>query len=275
MRKYLLVYFVSFLAACGRRPDEPVIARYGDRYLSRNEALARITIPEGSDTTLLLRTYAAEWIRQQALADTAYRLLPELRTRVEAQVQDYRAKLLVAYLSRLLMEKAAAQWSFSDSVLLEKYHAQSAGFRALQPYYRYRWVRLAPTHQARQELSRALGWSDSAWARWLESKNYAGGVVGQWVPRSALDSLQFFFPTSLSTLPLRGTAQTIYTEGKTSTLLVFQLTGLILPGQVLPFEMVREQVRNLLLQEKLHAWLAGFEDSVYKRAIASGVGELY
>lgn len=275
MKKYLVAFSSSLLLLCQRKPAEPVLARYRDRYLLRSEALARLNIPEGSDTALLLRTYAAEWLREQALADTAYQMLPDLRSQVEEQVQDYRTKLLIAHLSRVLQEQMASQWYVPDTALRRAYETQAEAFRALQPYYQYRWVQLPATPQARAELNRYLAVSDTAWSAWLREKGYIGDVVSEWVPRSAMDSLQAFFPTSLASLSLRSTAQSTRVQDGKQMLLVFQLTGLILPGQVLPFELVKDRVKTLLLQQKLHAWLTAFEDSLYQRALASGAGELY
>lgn len=275
MRRYLLAFSGSLLLFCQRKPAEPALARYRDRYLLRSEAVNRLNIPAGSDTALLLRTYAIEWLRQQALADTAYQLLPQLRTQIEEQVQDYRTKLLVAHLSRVLSEEMAGQWDPPDSLLRQHYESQPEAFRALQPYYQYRWVQIPATWQAQVEVSRYLPAPDSVWSSWLQEKGYAGDIVAQWVPRAALDSLQAFFPTPLSTLPLRGTARSTRLQNGQPMILIFQLTGLILPGQVLPFGLVRDRVKALLLQQRLHAWLKAFEDSLYQRTLASGVGELY
>jgi len=275
MRKYLVAFSSSLLLLCQRKPSEPALARYRDRYLFRSEAIARLNIPEGSDTALLLRTYATEWLREQALADTAYQMLPDLRPQIEAQVQDYRTKLLVAHLSRVLREQMANQWFVPDTALRRAYEAQAEAFRALQPYYQYRWVQVPATPQARTEVYRYLAAPDSVWSTWLREKGYIGGVVSQWVPRTTMDSLQAFFPVSLASLPLRSTAQSIRIQDGRQMILIFQLTGLIMPGQVLPFELVKDRVKTILLQQKLHEWLTAFEDSLYQRALASGVGELY
>ncbi|MCX7607160.1 MAG: hypothetical protein N2170_07860 [Bacteroidia bacterium] len=275
MKKYLLVSFVSAFLGCQRTPQEPVIAQYRDRYLTYSEALSRVVIPEGTDTATLLRSYGMEWIKQQALAETAYTLLPQLRAQIESQVQDYRTKLLIAYLSRLLAEKAVSQHLPPDSLLQRQYEAQPEAFRALQPFYRYRWVKLPDTWFARRELSQKLYEADSFWSRWLTERNYTGGVVPTWTPRSGLDSLQMFFSTPLSGLSLRSIAQSSRVEGGQAYLLVFQLTGLILPGQILPFELVREQIIDILLQQQVHDWLSAFEDSVYRRALARPDVRLY
>lgn len=275
MKKYLLVSLSSLIVFCRRHPSEPPLARYKDRYLLRSEALERMSIPAGSDTALLLRAYAVSWLRQQALADTAYRLLPELRTRIEEQVQDYRTKLLIAYLSRMLSERWAQQWKLPDSLLRRHYESQPEAFRAIQPYFQYRWVQQPATAAARVELTRYLTAPDTTWQQWLKERGYSGSIQNTWVARSALDSLQAFFSVPLATLPLRGTAQSLRTVNGQPMLLTFQLTGIILPGQVLPFEIVKEQVKHVVLQDKLHAQLAAFEDSLYQRALASGVGELY
>ncbi|MCS6789512.1 MAG: hypothetical protein NZ580_00820 [Bacteroidia bacterium] len=275
MRKFLLGSLSSLLIACQKQPQEPLVARYKDRYLTRSEALTRVVLPAGADTALLLRSYGAEWIRQQALADTAYRLLPELRQQIEAQTQEYRTRLLISYLSRLLMEKATQGFELPDSVLSQQYAKQPEAFRASQPYYHFRWVKLPDTWMTHRELRQYLFASDTAWQNWLQQRKYEGAVVSEWVPRSAMDSLQTFFATSLAALPLRGHTQTYRIEKGGAHLLVFQLTGLILPGQVLPFELVREQVRNVLLHQRVHAWLSAFEDTIYARAVAQPDVVLY
>jgi len=276
MKKYWLGFFGSLLiGGCKKAPSEPLVARYQDKYLTRSEALRRLVVPPGADTSLLLRSYAVEWIKQQALADTAYRLLPNLRAQIETQVEEYRTRLLIAHLSRLLTEALRARFVLSDSVLLAQYQAQPEAFRALQAYYQYRWVKLPDSWLARREVFQHLGGPDSLWRRWIQEKGYAGAVVAEWVPRAALDSLQAFFPTPLTGLSVRTTAQASRVEGNQVYLLVFQLTGLILPGQVLPFELVKQQIRDFLLQKHLHEALSAFEDSVYRRAMARPDVALY
>ncbi len=274
MKRFWLVYFVSGLIGCKKAPAEPLVAQYKDKYLTRSEALSRIVVPPGADTALLLHRYGAEWIKQQALADTAYILLPQLRNAIEAQVQEYRTKLFITYLSRLLMERAVST-SPNDSMLRAAYTAQPEAFQALQPYYRYRWAQVPETWTAIRELQQLTYQNDSVWLAWLQKNNYAGEVVSTWVPRSRLDSLQAFFATPLASLTLRGTARATRIEGAQRYLLVFQLTGLILPGQVLPFELVQEQLRTLLIQRQIHAWLSAFEDSLYRQALARPDVHLY
>ncbi|MEN2993234.1 MAG: hypothetical protein ABDH91_06745 [Bacteroidia bacterium] len=275
MKRFLLAFFGSLGLGCKRAPSEPLVARYKDRYLTQAEALSRLAVPAGADTAALLRAYGAEWLRQQALADTAYALLPELRRQVEAQVQEYRTHLLIAYLSRLFAEKVMRQEAPSDSALLRQYEKQPEAFRATAPFYRYRWVKLPDTWLAQRELAQHLRAPDSIWQAWLKEKNYPGQVVSQWQLQAGLDSLQAFFPVVLTALLPGGVAQTRRIEADGPYLLVFQLTGLILPGQTLPFELVRDQLRNLYLQQQLHAWLSAFEDTVYQRALARPDVDLY
>lgn len=269
MRKYWLGFFGSLLVGgCKKTPSELLVARYRDKYLTRSEALRRLAVPPGADTFLLLRSYAMEWIKQQALADTAYRLLPDLRTQIENQVEEYRTRLLIAYLSRLLTEKLQSRFRLSDSILWRQYQAQPEAFRALQAYYQYRWVKLPDSWLARREVVQQLYGPDSLWIKWVQEKGYAGGVSGRWVSRAGLDSLQAFFATSLASLSVRSSTQASRIEGNRTYLLVFQLTGLVLPGQVLPFELVKQQIRDFLLQKHLHEALSAFEDSIHRRALA-------
>jgi hypothetical protein len=152
---------------------------------------------------------------------------------------------------------------------------QPEAFRALQPFYQYRWVKLPDTWTNRREVARKLYQPDSVWIAWLQENKYVGEVVREWVPRNRLDSLQAFFSTSLVGLSIRGAAQASRMEGGQPYLLVFQLTGLILPGQVLPLELVHNQVQDVVLQQKIHAWLSAFEDTVYQRAMARPDVRLY
>jgi len=240
-------------------------ARYKDRYLTREEALQRVVVPPGADTTTIIRAYAMAWVRQQALADTAYALLPALRPQIEAQVQDYRNKLLIMYLSRTLL-KESSYLEVSDSVMRAFYQAQPQAFRAMAPLYRWRWVQVPATWAAQWEVRQNLFLSDSAWLRWIEEKHYRGGVHAEWTPR--LDSLQAYFPVRLSDLPLQGIAQVQRVEGTQTYFLVFQLTGKILAGQVLPYDLARDPIRRILIQRASEARLDSFQEVVYKRALS-------
>ncbi len=266
MKKYLIGSFVSiWILGCRPSMEKPLAARYKDRYLTQEEALQRVVVPEGTDTMAVIRAYAISWIRQQALAETAYALLPALRPQIEAQVQDYRNKLLILYLSRLLLEEGDYA-EVSDSVMQAFYQAQAQAFRAMEPLYKWRWVQVPATWAAQLEVRQNLALSDSAWLKWIAQRQYQGGVQTTWTPR--LDSLQPYFPVRLSELPLQGTAQVQRLEKNQPHWLVFQLTGKILTGQILPYELAREAIRRILIQQASEARIDSFQEVIYKKALS-------
>lgn len=266
MKKFLVGSFVSLiLGGCKASKSDNILAQYGDRYLTREEAMGRVALSVGVDTLRVLRAYAMQWIRQQALAETAYKMLPALSPHIEAQAQDYRDKLLIAHLSRLLIEKAP-RVEVPDSLVKATYERQPEAFRALQAYFRWRWVQLPATWLMQWELRQKLAVPDSVWLAWLKAKGLKGGVAPSWQPDA--DSLQPYFAVRLTDLPVQGIAQTQRTEEGRPYLLVFQLTGKILPGQILPYELVYDQIRNILLQQNADRILAAFEEEVYKKASA-------
>jgi hypothetical protein len=266
MIKYLVGFSVSvWLLGCRSAVEKPLAARYKDKYLTREEVLQRMVVPSGADTMALIRAYAMGWVRQQALAETAYALLPALRAQIEAQVQDYRNKLLILYLSRLLLEEGS-YGEVSDSAMQALYQVQAQAFRAIEPLYRWRWVQVPATWAAQREVRQNLALSDSAWMRWIEEKKYKGGTQTSWTPR--LDSLQPYFPVRLSELPVQGTAQVQRIEKDQPYWLVFQLTGKILAGQVLPYDLAKEHLRRILIQQASEARLDSFQEAVYKKALA-------
>ena len=266
MKRYLVGFSVSLgVLGCGPSVEEPLAARYKDRYLTRDEVLQRVVVPAGADTTAIVRAYAMAWVRQQALADTAYALLPALRPQIEAQVQDYRNKLLVLYLSRMLLEEGSYA-AVSDSVMRAFYQAQAQAFRAMTPLYKWRWVQVPATWAAQWEVRQNLSLSDSAWLRWIEEKRYKGGTQFDWTPR--LDSLQAYFPVRLSDLPPQGTAQVQRVEGTQTYFLIFQLTGKILAGQILSYDLARDHIRRILIQQASEARLDSFQEAVYKHALS-------
>ncbi len=248
MKRYLVGFSVSLgILGCGPSVEEPLAARYKDRYLTRDEVLQRVVVPAGADTTAIVRAYAMAWVRQQALADTAYALLPALRPQIEAQVQDYRNKLLVLYLSRMLLEEGSYA-EISDSVMRAFYQAQAQAFRAMTPLYKWRWVQVPATWAAQLEVRQNLSLSDSAWLRWIEEKRYQGVRSPDWTPR--LDSLPgvlsgaFIRPASPGVQP-RCSAW----RARRPYYLIFQLTGKILAGQILPYDLARDHIRRILIQQ--------------------------
>ncbi len=224
-----------------------------------------MVVPEGHDTMTIIRAYAMQWIRQQALAETAYALLPALRPQIEAQVQDYRDKLLVLYLYRLLLEESS-YGEVSDSAMQAFYQAQAQAFRAAEPLYRWRWVQVPATWAAQWEVRQNLSLSDSAWLKWITEKSYRGGVQSAWTPR--LDSLQPYFPVRLSDLPIQGIAQVQRIEGNQPYWLIFQLTGKILAGQILPYDLAREPIRRILIQQASEARIDSFQQAVYQKVLS-------
>ncbi len=267
MKRFLAAFSVSvWILSCRASVEKPLAARYKDKYLTREEALQRVVVPERGDTMAAIRAYAMQWVRQQALAETAYALLPALRPQIEAQVQDYRDKLLILYLSRLLLEESS-YGEVSDSAMRAFYQAQAQAFRAAEPLYRWRWVQVPATWAAQWEVRQNLSLSDSAWLKWIAQKQYRGGAQSTWTPR--LDSLQPYFPVRLTDLPVQGTAQVQRIEGNQPHWLIFQLTGKILAGQILPYDLARDQIRRILIQQASEARIDSFQQAVYQKVLSN------
>ncbi len=266
MRSWLVSSFVSvWLVSCRPSIDKLLAAQYKDQMLTQEEALQRLAVPAGADTLAMIRKYAMEWIREQALAETAYVLLPALRPQIEAQTRAYQNKLLILYLSRLLLEEGPYK-EVPDSVIQRFYQAQAQAFRALEALYKWRWVQVPATWTAQMEARQRAAVSDSVWLAWLREKQYRGGVQNQW--STAVDSLQPFFPVRLSDLPVQGTAQVQRVEGGQTYWLIFQLTGKILAGQILPYELAKNPIRRILVQQEAEARIDSFREAVYKQALS-------
>ncbi len=267
MRKFLVGCFVSvWVLGCRSSVEKPLAARYKDKYLTREEVLQRVIVSPGGETLSAIRGYAMQWVRQQALAETAYALLPALRPQIEAQVQEYRNKLLILYLSRLLLEEAS-YGEVSDSAMRAFYQEQAQAFRAVEPLYRWRWVQVPATWAAQLEVRQNFSLSDSAWLEWIAKRQYRGGVQATWTAR--LDSLQPYFLVRLSDLPMGGTAQVQRIEQNQPHWLFFQLTGKILAGQILPYELAKDQIRRILIQQASEARLDSFQQAVYQRVLSN------
>jgi hypothetical protein len=57
-------------------------------------------------------------------------------------------------------------------------------------------------------------------------------------------------------------------EGTQTYFLIFQLTGKILAGQILPYDLARDHIRRILIQQASEARLDSFQEAVYKHALS-------
>lgn len=98
---------ILLLTACGNNPEKNAVARVGDKYLSREEVTSIIPPSTSHDDSLrIANAYINKWVKQELLLQQAEANLPDSQKNVERELRDYRNSLLTyKYKTQLVRQR--------------------------------------------------------------------------------------------------------------------------------------------------------------------------
>ncbi|MCS7074833.1 MAG: hypothetical protein NZ108_10240, partial [Bacteroidia bacterium] len=109
MKHCYTYYFICLLSfvhfSCTTTSENRLVAQYKDKKLFLEELknyLPSESLPE--DSVRFAKFYIEQWIKEQALTDSANQLIPDLETKINVKINDYKRKLIIQELYSHLIQ---------------------------------------------------------------------------------------------------------------------------------------------------------------------------
>lgn len=282
LQKSLLAILILFLpfSSCrnmrNARQEKPV-ARAMDLYLYPSD-LSRL-IPAGisaEDSSRIARRIIEEWVREKLMVNRAEVYLSDEQKDVKNQLEEYRSSLLTfKYKQKLLSQNLDT--IVKDEELLSYYSLNSSNYILDKDYVKVNYIKVpvdAP------QLSDVRNWYKSDRPEDLDNLekyciSYASNYMingEKWMP----------FINLISATPLVVENPKNYLnfnkniEVKDSVSQYFiHILDRVEEGQVAPLELVKEDIRSVILNKRKITFLEDLENTVYNDGIAKKKVEIY
>lgn len=285
MRRFLEIVTAVVLLACGGacnswpgfKADDEVIARVGTTYLYRSELAA--TMPSGievADSTNYAQAFISKWMVGQLKLQEAEKILSQSESDIDKLVEEYRRSLLVHRLDRHYL-KAEPCSEITNSDISAYYNAHKSDFRISQPMVKGEIVAIGESFRRREQM---LKWFESSKSEHREDfvescrkNNFLHLQYDEWVS----------FSDFLSNLPLPRTSRHDGMLGNrkvqkihhNKTYYYFRINSVLNVGDTMPLDMVKENIRQILINRHRADVIHKQEERIMKTALSSGHAKVY
>ncbi len=276
----LLLFLLVALFACdGKKQstEENPVARVNNTFLYRSDLMEHVQkglAPEDSVKTV--RRLVEEWVRNQLLLKQAEDNLPDTQKDVRKQVEDYRTSLIIfKYKQDLLAQNL-------DTIIPEKeiesfYQENSSNYILSSDVVRVNYVKVplkAP------EISKVRKWYRSEKEEDLrEFQEYCNTFADKCIID---DGHWIRFADLIAETPLKidnpGRYLNYNRNIETSDQEFYHFIHIIarIPeGEVSPLELVRNNIRSVLMNKRKIEYLQDLENTVYKEGLSRNQVEIY
>ena len=285
MRRFFEIAIVLVLLACagacgswsGYKADDEMVARVGDNYLYRSELAA--AMPSGiaaADSLNYSRAFIEKWIIGQLKQQEAEKLFSESEEDIDRLVEEYRRSLLVYRLDRHYIESEPCG-DISDNDIAAYYKEHKSDFKISQPMVKGEIFAMSESFRRREQM---LKWYESPkpesredFVESCRKNNLLHLEFNEWVS----------FSDFLSNLPLLRTSRNEELLGSrkvqkihhNKTYYYFRITNVLKAGDAMPLEMVKDNIRQILISRHRAEVIHGQEERIMSNALSSGHAKIY
>jgi hypothetical protein len=256
------------VAGCADASDEedPVVARAYDRYLRWSDV--RQLVPVGAspaDSSAMVQAYVANWVRQQVELRHAELNLAEARKQFEAELRDYRNSLLLhAYEEELVRQRLDT--AIGPEEVEGFYERNTERFDLQDDILRVRWFKVPDDDKrALKRMEERFRSGDPAQMREVELQLASRGITIQ--DRSAAWTTLAELRNEVPLEAAAGTGRSVIRSDSAAWFLdIVELRPRLSPA---PIELVRQEIRSILLNERKLRLIERMRDDLYREALAA------
>jgi hypothetical protein len=285
MRRFCKILIVASslfaVLACnswsGYKADDEMIARVGTTYLYRSELA--VSMPSGidkQDSVNYSKAFIEKWIIGQLKQQEAEKIFSQSEADIDRMVDEYRRSLLMHRLDRHFLENEPC-CEITDKAVADYYNSHKLDFRISQPMVKGEIVAIGDGFRRREQL---LKWFESSNAERREDfvelcrkNNFLHLQFEEWV----------LFSDFLSNLPLLRNSQHVELLGNrkvqkilhNKTYYYFRISSAMQIGDVMPLEMAKENIRQILINRHRAEVIHKHEERIKSTAFASGHAKIY
>ncbi len=279
--RHILFLFLLCVSAgsCGSwgdgEDDTPIVVAFKDEVLRQGELASRV--PEGlseKDSIFYAEFYIEQWIHEQAVADAALSKITDLEQKIEHKVRDYRRKLIVhEYTNYLVANKLDT--NVDEQELREFYGREKENFPSKEDLYNYFFI-VSPVEESRsirEWLKSEDAWAADSARNWAALPGNADIVKldSQYADASTLNEMGKGYFGDLKKSKI---GQLIRWTGVIHGMrkrYYFRLIDVILPGEPMPYGLIKDELRTILLNERKFDIIRREEDRIVNEAKAKKI----
>lgn len=281
MHKNLLLLILAFtFASCnlfdGRRGDERV-AKVNNQYLYRSD-IAELVAPgtSSADSTVIVKRYIDNWIRQQVYLKEAQNNLSKELLNFDRKIEDYRNSLVIfTYENELIAQNLDT--IITDEIMEEYYERHQDEFRLRDNVVQLNFVKLPVDAPEINRVRRLIRSQETEDLEELEEYclNHAAGYF--------LDQESWFiFTDILREVPLNPSNHENYLRNNSFVELNDQfyryflyIRDYKLEGSPSPLTFQADNIRAIILNHRKQELVNGFRQRVYRDAVQNKAFEIY
>lgn len=273
MRKIpALVIIVVIMAACAdlkSSNNRTVVATAGDKslYLDQLPALPGNALPE-EDSISIVKNYIDRWIKQELLLKKAEaNLSPEYQTEIDLKLEETRANLMIyQYEQQMMLQKMDTIVSMDE--ITEYYDNHSETLNLGSDIVKALFIKVPAEAPNNSRLGQWLKNSSQADMQELEAYCYQFAVkyddFGEgWVD---LNFLMRELPENVSRISLLRN-NSVVDSSDDHFRYIIQVRDHRLRGTRTPLEYAREDIRNIIINNRKIEFLQELEKGVYNEAL--------
>ena len=247
--------------------DRVLLAKVGDEVVYLDEALQGM--PQGlsgKDSTLFVQQFLKSRVKDLLLYEKAVKNIPQSQE-MEDLVENYRRSLIIyEYQQQVLNEKM--QTEISESEMLDFYKSNSRRFVTEHNLVKGIFIKISKNALDLEKLKQV--YKNSSTESIEKVEKYCVQNAGQveffydkWI---SFDDIMDKIPYSISNrsdfLKIRSTLDVVEKD----YCYLLYIDEYVLSGNTAPFEYVRDNVRNVMINSKKSAFLNQFEQNLFKEA---------
>lgn len=280
LKTILILCTLTFLTSCQPekedRNEEP-IARALSNYLYASDLKGHIPSGlSGEDSLRIARRLTEEWIRNQLMVYQAELFLPDEQKDIEKQVEEYRSSLLIfKYKQRLIAENLDT--AITEPAIRNYYEENSSNYILDKDMVRVTYVKI-PAASGQVNRVRSLYRSDEE-----EALNELQTLCNETAEEFIINGAEWLeFTNLIARTPLNISDPSRYLtynrniETRDQDYYYFiHVKEVLREGEVKPLEMVRDNIKSVLLNKKRIEYIQELENSVYKEGVSRNQFEIY
>jgi hypothetical protein len=273
MRKIpALVIIVVIMAACAdlkSSNNRTVVATAGDKslYLDQLPALPGNALPE-EDSISIVKNYIDRWIKQELLLKKAEaNLSPEYQTEIDLKLEETRANLMIyQYEQQMMLQKMDTTVSMDE--ITEYYDNHSETLNLGSDIVKALFIKVPAEAPNNSRLGQWLKNGSQADMQELEAYCYQLAVKyddfgEEWVD---LNFLMRELPENVSRISLLRNNSVVDSSDDLFRYII-QVRDHRLRGTRTPLEYAREDIRNIIINNRKIEFLQELEKGVYNEAL--------
>jgi len=277
---FAFLLFLLVLVSCRqmkKSDQEKPVARVYDLYLYPSDLERKI--PEGvpaDDSSRIAGRLIDEWVREKLLLKRAEQYLSSEQKDVNKQLEEYRSSLLTfIYKQKLLSQNLDTL--VNDQELQTYYDLNSSNYILDNDVVKINYVRLPLNSPQLNDVKR---WYRSEIPEDLDNlEKYCVTYATNYMIHG---EKWFYFANLIAATPLVVTNPTIYLNSNKNIEIsdasfhyFIHIIDRVQEGQVAPLDLVKDDIRSVIINKRKIMFMEDLENSVYKDGRAKNKVEIY